>query len=90
MFWQNCSRIQHPKTHKIFQMTCCQSNQRHLNYHALMLMFGAGEHYPFIDCDDYHVPTQILKSQDDLLKNLAYKSLSRLATTKICLKQQQN
>ena len=27
------------------------------------------------DSDDYHVPTQILKSQDDLLKNLACKSL---------------
>ena len=53
-------------------------------------MFGAGEHYPFIDSDDYHVPTQILKSHDDLLKKLACKSLSRLATTKICLKQQQN
>ena len=48
----------------------------HSNSHALMLMFAAGEQYPFFDSDDYHVPKQILKSRDDLsLKNLARRSL---------------
>ena len=50
----------------------------HLNSHALILMFAGGGHYKCFnsDSDNYHVPTQILKSPDDLsLKNLAHKSL---------------